>query len=65
MLKNLAADAWECVGGKKGKVDAKKMRSDAGTRTRVSWVKAKYADHLHHIGMRNRSDWNTLPDQQR
>ena len=39
--------------------------SDAGTRTRVSWVKAKYADHLHHIGMRSLSDWNTLPDQQR
>ena len=30
--------------------------SDAGTRTRVSWVKAKYADHLHHIGMSSRSD---------
>ena len=39
--------------------------SDAGTRTRVSWVKAKYADHLHHIGMSSRSDWNSLPDQQR
>ncbi len=28
-----------------------KRCSDAGTRTRVSCVKGKYANHLHHIGL--------------
>ena len=30
---------------------AKSKNSDTGTRTLVSCVKGKYADHLHHIGM--------------
>ena len=30
--------------------DAKKESSDTGTRTQVSCVKGKYANHLHHIG---------------
>ena len=52
-LKKLGVDAWECVGTQKretGASNAKKMRSDTGTRTRVSSVRGSYANRLHHIG---------------
>ena len=36
--------------GNGGDTNAKKMRSDTGTRTRVSSVRGSYANRLHHIG---------------
>ena len=34
--------------------------SDTGTRTLVSCVKGKYANHLHHIGVNFDCEWATL-----
>mgnify|MGYP006971422125 FL=1 len=37
---------------------SKRISSDTGTRTLVSCVKGKYANHLHHIGMDTSLDLN-------
>ena len=38
-------------GTKKFPIPGNKKVSDTGTRTRVSCVRGKYANHLHHIGI--------------
>ena len=47
---------------KQAKVDRERAKksSDTGTRTRVSCVKGKYANHLHHIGCWSSSEYFTF-----